>query len=377
MLNIVGLTSITNPYTQARWSAFSKENPNYNVFLIEFGRVSKVYDWKPVELEVPYTRLVLSEKPSQNQTVRELLSLIRALFKALEKTKPDVIVLNGYQQPATLAALLWSKLHGKRAVLLSESKEDDAPRKRLVEAVKKLLVSFYQSALVGGKRHQDYLASLNMAHGSIFLGYNVVENNEYHPTKLAYLPYPTATEKPYFLVISRFVIKKNIPTIIDAYSEYHRRHTSEAWDLILCGDGILRPQIEAQVSKLNLSQNIHLTGFLQPNELLPFLAHAGCFIHASTQEQWGLVVNEAMAAGLPVIVSSCCGCFDELIIEGVNGFGFDASQPSELADLMKKVSILQVDLAKMRQASLDHIRQFGPSYFAEGLYKAVQYAINQ
>ncbi|NJO92984.1 MAG: hypothetical protein HC831_31505, partial [Chloroflexia bacterium] len=112
-MNVVGLSSTTNPYIQARWSAFSEENPDYNVSLIEFGRISKVYAWKPVEVKVPYTRIILSDKASQYQSIQQLLELIRALFKALEKTKPDVIVLNGYQQPATLASLFWSKIHRK------------------------------------------------------------------------------------------------------------------------------------------------------------------------------------------------------------------------------------------------------------------------
>ncbi|NJO59334.1 MAG: glycosyltransferase [Richelia sp. RM2_1_2] len=194
---------------------------------------------------------------------------------------------------------------------------------------------------------------------------------------MAHLPYPSETEQPYFLAINRFIKKKNISTIITAYSEYHQNHPSRAWDLILCGDGELRPQIETQIRELNLSQHIHLPGFLQPNELLSYFAHASCFIHASIQEQWGLVVNEAMAAGLPVIVSRCCGCFDELVIEEVNGFGFDGNQPSELANLMLRISSPNFDIGKMKLASLEHISQFGPSFFAEGLHKAVQYALIQ
>lgn len=381
MFKIVGLSSTTNPYIQARWAAFFRENPDCSFSHVEFGKVSKTYDWKPTEVDVPYHRIVLSEKPAQYQSIGQLIALIRALLSALNSIQPDMVVLNGYQQPATIAALLWSKLHQKPTILLSESKEDDAPRKWLTETVKKVLLSTYQSALVGGRKHKDYLVKLGMDSDAIFMGHNIVGNDDYHPNKLSHLPPPSETKRPFFLAINRFIQKKNIPTILHAYSEYLKNHklepeqeASKPWDLILCGDGQLRPQIEDLIQSLDIADNIHLTGFLQPDELLPYFAHASCFVHASTQEQWGLVVNEAMAAGLPVLVSRCCGCFDELVIEGVNGFGFDAHRPQELTQLMIEMASCRTDIEDMKRAALAQIDKFSPSLFAQGLRRAVQHA---
>ncbi|MFG6102886.1 glycosyltransferase family 4 protein [Leptothoe sp. EHU-05/26/07-4] len=376
-MNIVGLSSTTNPYIQARWSAFSENNSDYVLSHIEFGRVSSVYDWKPTETKVPYTREILSDGPSQYQSIPQLFKLIRSLIERLNRIQPDALVLNGYQQPTTLAALAWTKLHRKPAILLSESKEDDAPRKWLTETIKKALISNYQSALVGGKKHKDYLVKLGLKEDAIFLGYNIIGNQDYHPNKLAHLSHPSKLQKPYFLAINRFITKKNIPTIIKAYAEYRQKQPSEPWDLVLCGDGELRPQIESQIQSLHLESSIHLTGFLQPKELLPYFAYASCFIHASIQEQWGLVVNEAMAAGLPAIVSNLCGCFDELVIEGKTGFGFDPTKPSELANFMFKVSSPDFDINSMKESALEHIAKFGPNLFANGLHKAIQYALVQ
>jgi glycosyltransferase involved in cell wall biosynthesis len=82
-----------------------------------------------------------------------------------------------------------------------------------------------------------------------------------------------------------------------------------------------------------------------------------------------------MAAGLPVLVSNRCGCFEDLVIEGVNGFGFDPENQEELVQLMVKVTSNVVDLAAMGKASLEHIQKFSPDYFAEGLMQAVEYAL--
>ena len=161
------------------------------------------------------------------------------------------------------------------------------------------------------------------------------------------------------------------------YAAYCQKVGDRAWDLVLCGDGELRPQIEAKIAQLNLQHKVHLPGFLQQEQLLPYFAHASCFIHASTTEQWGLVVNEAMAAGLPVIISNRCGCFEDLVIEGVNGFGFDPHNSQQLTNLMSHISSESVDRQKMGQAALEHIQNFSPEYFAQGLTQAVKYAIKQ
>jgi glycosyltransferase involved in cell wall biosynthesis len=137
----------------------------------------------------------------------------------------------------------------------------------------------------------------------------------------------------------------------------------------------LRVQLEQQITNQAIQDYVHLPGFLQQQELLPYFAHASCFIHASVQEQWGLVVNEAMASGLPVLVSNRCGCYEDLIIEGVNGFGFDPENVQQLTDLMLKISSEKIDLQTMGNAALEHIQQFSPDYFAQGLIQAVNYAL--
>lgn len=83
-----------------------------------------------------------------------------------------------------------------------------------------------------------------------------------------------------------------------------------------------------------------------------------------------------MAAGLPVIVSNRCGCFEDLVIEGVNGFGFNPDNLDELTNLLVKVSAGNIDVEKMKNASLEHIQKFSPDYFASGLIQAVKFALN-
>ncbi|MFZ4641497.1 MAG: glycosyltransferase [Nodosilinea sp.] len=270
-----------------------------------------------------------------------------------------------------LFALAWGRRFGKKIILFSESTEADCVRFPWKERLKSYLVKQYGSALVGGKPQKRYMVKLGMPEEAIFFGYNVVGNDTFHPGKIRQLPRPLAP--PYFLTINRFIPKKNLPFLIDAYAAYRHIAGHGAWHLVLCGDGPLGLQLEQQINTLGLGAVIHLPGFLQQEDLLPYFAHASCFIHASTHEPWGLVVNEAMAAGLPVLVSNRCGCFEDLVIEGLNGFGFDPENQHQLVNLMVQASSRQVDLTAMGQASLVHIQNYDPAYFAQGLKQAIDY----
>ena len=285
----------------------------------------------------------------------------------LNEIQPDALAIAGYSNPAMLAALRWCRLNDCIPVLMSETSEADFNRNPLKEWLKRRIVKQFKSALVGGAPQERYLVKLGMDPKVIFAGYDVVDNGAFTPATIRALPRPN--QNPYFLAINRFIPKKNLSLMIAAYASY-REQASEPWDLVICGDGDLRPELESQVSSCGMDGVVHMPGFLQQVDILPYLAHAGCFVHASTREQWGLVINEAMASGLPVILSNRCGCFEDLVKEGINGYGFDPQDANALTSLMVKMSSRDVDLDAMSTAALEHIAHFSPDTFADGLLLA-------
>jgi 1,2-diacylglycerol 3-alpha-glucosyltransferase len=374
MNNGIGvLFSSYGPYHLARIKALSSladallKQP---VTAIELARSQDQYPWETNIDNLCFS--IVSVIPDQSLEDTNIFRLLWELNAILNEYNPNVLAIAGYFQPSMLFALAWCLWHRKPAILLSETTELDVKRSWWKETVKRWIVSRFKAALVGGQPHKRYLTKLGMSPDSIFLGYDVVGNDEFSPNRIHSLPRPVA--KPFFLSINRFVPKKNLEFLIAAYADYRQVASCEAWDLVLCGDGQLRPQLERQIAELGLKDYAYLPGFLQQEELLPYFTHAGCFIHASTEEQWGLVVNEAMAAGLPVLVSRRCGCFEDLVLEGINGFGFDPYCQQELSQLMYKISQGGFDLPSMKQASLDHIQKFSPEHFAQGLIHAVEFA---
>lgn len=370
--NIALLFSNYGPYHIARLESLSQNFGQNRIQAvgIELSRSEKRYPWQTQLNNIKLPIVSVIKNTSLEET--KLVEVIQKLLFTLKQVNPTVLAISGYFNPSMLVALFWCRLRNKPTILFSETTESDFDRVWWKEKIKSLIVKQFKSALVGGQPHKRYLIKLGMPAEAIFVGYDIVGNNTFHPQKIASLPKPL--EKPFFLTVNRFVTKKNLFFVINSYAQYRKQARVTAWDLVLCGDGELRPQIERQITELNLQEVVHLPGFLQQSEMLPYFAHAGCFVHASTTEQWGLVVNEAMAAGLPVLVSERCGCFEDLVIEGVNGFGFDPQNCQQLTNLMLTVSAKDFDRQKMGHAALQHIQNFAPDRFANGLVQAVEYA---
>ena len=146
------------------------------------------------------------------------------------------------------------------------------------------------------------------------------------------------------------------------------------WDLVLLGDGPLRETLNSQLSTLNLTERVHLPGFKPYDELPAYYGLANAFVHASTTEQWGLVVNEAIASGLPVIVSNRCGCAPELV--NGNGFTFDPANEDELAtQLFEMASLSDQERNHLGNNSCGIAANFAPERFGEGLERAATVAM--
>ena len=218
------------------------------------------------------------------------------------------------------------------------------------------------------------MTQLGMPVERVFPGYDVVDNRYFEDKVAEVRSQKSEVRKKhglpekFFLASARFIEKKNLARLLRAYAEYRRqaevvsrqvshkvstRH-SASWSLVLLGDGPLKSDLCRLISDLRLENSVLLPGFKQYNELPVYYGLASAFVHASTTEQWGLVVNEAMASGLPVLVSDRCGCAADLVQEGRNGFTFDPCNVEQLAQLMSRfrLSIFHFLLSARRASAL-------------------------
>jgi glycosyltransferase involved in cell wall biosynthesis len=378
-MKIVATTPMASPYTLARYRRFAQLNPEHELILVEFGRISSEYAWAPTDVGGAFRRVVLSERPIESHN---LFTRIKLIKEALEGLRPDVLVVCGYGVTGMGVALQWARSSENSVpiVMLSDSTAFDFKRKASKEFVKRRVISQCASALVAGSPHRAYMRDLGMPDERIFQGYDVVDNSFFERAtrqiRLAKVAGGGKIELPnkFFLTSARFLPRKNLSNIIISYHKYVNCVPSEPFSLVILGDGYLRGKLQAQVARLELSKLVFFEGFKQYADLPRYYGLASAFILASFEETWGLVVNEAMASGLPVIVSERCGCAQDLVQNGVNGYTFDPYDVDSLLKLMCSVSSDDCDRHAMGCASQEIIKRFSPDIFATGLAKAIEVA---
>jgi glycosyltransferase involved in cell wall biosynthesis len=280
---------------------------------VEFSQSSARYDWPPTPQRPSFKKITLFPLASFERTtwVGRLIRLIWAIRKG------DVTFLAGYQRPDNFFAAILLRLLGHRVVIMNDSKFDDKPRDAWREFVKGFALAPYQAALVAGKRQSDYFRFMGFR-GPVETGYDVVSMARLRREAAA-----SALERPPIapiLFVGRFVPKKNIPTLLSAYALYRNMRGDGARPLILVGDGPLRADLERQIQDLGLHDCTRILGFLGSAEVAAWMSAAQCLVVPSTEEQWGLVINEALAAGLPVLASTIVGAAETLVVNGSNGF---------------------------------------------------------
>jgi 1,2-diacylglycerol 3-alpha-glucosyltransferase len=377
------------PYHHARLNAAADR---LSVIGIEWS--AKGYDaWGAADSPARYKKISLF--PEATDHCPGNVELRRAFWSALEQAKPDVMAINGWNNFGSLIAANCCVRRGIPMVVMSESSRQDEPRTWWKEAIKRRIVGLYSAALVGGQRHVEYLVELGMPRDRVFTGYDVVDNDYFgrRTAEIRNSKFEIRSKRDlpenYFLASGRFIEKKNLSTLIEAYAEYRRRSnalakatagkeiaTNVPWDLVILGDGPLREALNSQLSTFNLNEHVHLPSFKPYDELPVYYALANAFVHASTIEQWGLVVNEAIASGLPVIISNRCGCAPELV--NGNGFTFDPTKVYDLtARLSEMASLSYQERKHLGDTSYRIAANFSPERFGGGLDQASELAFSQ
>lgn len=260
-----------------------------------------------------------------------------ALFAAFDAYKPTVLNITGYSDPAQVLLMLYARVKGVKVVLSSESSSADHQRSPLKEFLKGLIVNRANAYFCFGKTSAEYLESLGVKPAQIPVRNAAVIDEEviqsrYNMGKQALVNVARAAR---FVFVGRLATEKNLETLLRAFAKV-RPLDAELWpwELMLIGDGPEMPALKKLTAELGIENKVSFAGGLPWYKVPDLLVYCDVLALPSKSEPWGLVVNEAMVCGLPVIVSKNCGCVADLVKNGVNGFTFDPDSQQELETAM-------------------------------------------
>ena len=169
-----------------------------------------------------------------------------------------------------------------------------------------------------------------------------------------------------FIFVGRLIDYKNLFHFLDAF-HLARQKSKENWGVIILGDGELKTDLQQFISNKNI-QNVSFQSGVSWQQVPQYLALSNVLVLPSYSEPWGLVVNEAMACGLPVIVSEKCGCAIDLVKNGENGFIVEPDNIEQLTNLMLKFMNQEVDSEHMGLVSEQIIAEYSPKNVALEMY---------
>jgi glycosyltransferase involved in cell wall biosynthesis len=130
----------------------------------------------------------------------------------------------------------------------------------------------------------------------------------------------------------------------------------------------LQSDIENYVVKLGICNNVEFLGSMAIESLALEYAKATCLVLPSVSEPWGLVVNEALSYGCPVVVSNVCGCVPELVRFGITGFDFEVGDVGGLAAFLLKIVRDFGDSEAVAKRCIDVVSQYSPERAAQQIF---------
>ncbi|QSR88590.1 glycosyltransferase family 4 protein [Methylacidiphilum caldifontis] len=255
----------------------------------------------------------------------------------------DILWIHGYYLITNWVCALVQKLKGKVVMLRTEDVLFH-PRKKLNKILKYIPLRILCSLSWGlyiGKANKQYLKYYGLAPDRLRAAPYCVDNAYFQAKALELKNKRENIRKelgitdgsPVILFVGRLVEEKKPLVLLDAFKKVIQE--KRAW-LLFAGEGPLKELIQQRVSKEHIP-NVILTGFLDQKELPKAYAASDIFVLPSVCDTWGLVVNEAMNFGLPIIVSNLVGCAYDLVRENENGFIFQAGDTHQLYLLLLRL----------------------------------------
>jgi glycosyltransferase involved in cell wall biosynthesis len=268
----------------------------------------------------------------------------------------DAALVLGWQSRGHLQAMRAARRLGIPCLVRGDSHLGMRPPSSLRAALRRLLwlparemiyrrmFAAIDGFLAVGKRNADFYAHFGVPAERIWLAPHCVDNTQFdlaaergarvraeHRTRLG------VGDEVVFASVAKLLPRKRPYDLLDAFARLAASGIKA--HLAFVGDGPERAGLEHRVTALGLADRVTIVGFVNQREIPSWLAAADCLVLPSDSlETWGLAVNEAMAAGLPVIVSDAVGCAPDLVVEGVNGYTFPLGDVEALHDRLSRVA---------------------------------------
>jgi len=304
------------------------------------------------------------------------------LLKAITAAKPDVIIAEGFFQWTPAAFWLRITRGIPLVVAYERTKHTERNAGVLRTSYRKIIAKYANAICCNGILSKEYCTEvLGFPENHIITGAMAADTDtimrsfkNVDDSILQSLKKKFNLTSPIFLYVGRLIQPKGLRELLIAWKKYNEI-SSTIGTLLLVGDGSDRNILEQMVNELKL-MNVVFVGNIEYNKIVPYFTVSDVFVMPTLEDNWSLVVPEAMACCKPILCSKYNGCWPELVHEDVNGHVFDPYDANSLAMLLKKCTDNCKQLPLMGSASFEIVQDYTPKKAAESILKCCQIALD-
>jgi glycosyltransferase involved in cell wall biosynthesis len=357
-MKCVVVTNIPTPY---RNPVFSKL-PRDEFTVVYCAKSEGNRQWKLADPDFPH--LFLKERISDRPDGYNFVHDNRDVWGVLDRLKPDVIVGTGLN-PTHLYSFLWAKLRGARYVYMTDGTEfSESNLSWKHKALRHFVIRSSACGVAASESGLRLLVRYGLRADRAFLSRLCADNDAFQP-----LPF---SDRDFDVLFCGQLHERKDPHFFLDVCHVIQRQFGRCKALVI-GDGPERSAMQARAAQLGL--DVTWSGFLQPEILPQWYARSRFLLFTTRMDPWGVVANEAMAAGTPVVTTPFAGVAGDLVLDGVNGLVTDADAQS-WAKMVTDILESPTQWQRLSDAAVQHVKRFSYGDAADGLHKACSVAFD-
>ena len=292
-----------------------------------------------------------------------------ALLTDLLRNSSELVILPGYHRFEYWAMLSACMLLGRKRAVFCDSTVNDQPKNRLKDAAKSWFFGRCHRIFCYGTRSMEYVASYGVKASKITIHVQAAAlPHEYDASEVVrFYENNLLIQNPRFLYVGRLSQEKGLIDLLEAFRNARQQMSDATLDLV--GAGVLAADLQARANELGLASALTIHGTKTIAEIAAMLMTSTALVLPSHSEPWGLVVNEALSYGCPVVVSDICGCVPELVLDGNTGVAFPVGNIDRLCDALLSITRLPGSRLDIAKRCLNVMTRFTPERAAAEILK--------
>jgi glycosyltransferase involved in cell wall biosynthesis len=300
----------------------------------------------------------------------EVSKVRQRILKRLDELNPDCIISGGIAFTSGAIGLQWVKHHRKKILFFDDIKHSISKRNIFIKFIKRTLTVQADAYLIPSHDYDVEYLNWGIDRSKLYYGLSCVNNHYYANKKKS-----SSKSIKLIICVARLVPIKNIDGLLRAWEKVELKFPN--YHLIIVGDGPEYPSLKILAEELKLF-SVKFLGVMTSRNIAKIFSECDAFILPSFSESWGMVLNEAMASGLPIISSNRINAAIALLVEGENGYLFDPYNVDEITTtLLKHIESSSKKKIEMSQSAKKSIRKYSYKFFASEVFRALSDSTNR